>query len=212
MPLDYETVMDPAAITGLDSARVVKSLEWDGITYELRNHLEGWIFVTWSEKPTAVVHPYGTDGEHALRLAVARTILGAAKTRIRWNAHNQAGVASNSAGTCWATAWIKAGEPCHSEHDDWDSAHSALADRLDELAAGPVRTGSSLEDEIAQAHLYRAAADVRAAVARARLGDVMREAQIYLQEGRRVAAVAKNLGVERKFLYRVFAGEEWRRR
>ncbi|MEU5298644.1 hypothetical protein [Streptomyces umbrinus] len=212
MPLDFDTTYRPDEIADLDDAKVVTSIQWDGVVYELRNHLDGWVFLTWSKTPTATVHPLMTEGEHALHLAVAETVLEAATTRIQWDNHNQAAVAASSDGTRWATTWIQAGHPHHSEHEDWDSAHLTLADRLDEMAEGPVYTGNNIEDEIAKAHLHRAAADIRSAVALAKLGDVMRDAQPHLQKERQVTAIASRLGVERKFLYRVFTGEEWRRR
>jgi hypothetical protein len=49
-------------------------------------------------------------------------------------------------------------------------------------------------------------------VARAALGDTVRNWQGHLQDERRVSSLARLLGVERKFLYRVFDGSEWRRR
>ncbi|MFI5753179.1 hypothetical protein ACIBBE_46970 [Streptomyces sp. NPDC051644] len=212
MPIADAQVLDLSEISDLDQTRVVESLEWDGVTYELRDHVNDWIVVTWSKTPTATAHPLMTEGGLALHLAVAEVILGEAKTRVRWNEHNQAGVAASSDGARWATTWIQAGRPHYSEHDDWDAAHLALADRLDEMSEGPVYAGSNIEDEIARAYLHRAAADIRSAVAVAKLGAVMRDAQPFLQKERQVTAIANHLGVERKFLYRVFAGEEWRRR
>jgi hypothetical protein len=202
---------DPAAIDGLDDARVVKSLEWAGAVYELRNHVDGWIVVTWSEEPTAAVYSLLEEAELALGLAPVEVILAAAQTSVRWNGDIEAGVACSADGTLWAMAWIRNGVPGFTKHDGWDSAHLALADELDLMADGPVYTGSNLEDEIARAHLRRAAAEVRTAVATAQLGDVMRKWQPHLQEGRLVARIARHLGVDRKFLYRVFAGQEWRR-
>ncbi|MFJ2745405.1 hypothetical protein ACIO3O_37745 [Streptomyces sp. NPDC087440] len=212
MPIADAQVLDPNKITDLDDTRVVESLKWNGVTFELRDHVDDWLAITWSEPPVATAHPLMAEGRFSLHLAVAEAILEAATTRILWNDHNQAGVAVNNDGSCWTAAWIQAGQPHYSEHDDWNAAHLALADRLDEMAQSPVYTGSNIEDEIAQAHLHRAAADIRSAVALAKLGDVVRDAQPHLQKGRQVTAIAKNLGVERKFLYRVFAGEEWRRR
>jgi hypothetical protein len=203
---------DPAAIDGLDDAQVVKSLQWDGVVYELRNHVDGWIVVIRSDEPAAAVYSLLEEAELALGLAAAEVILAAAQTSVRWNGDTEAGVASSADGTRWAMASIRNGVPRFTEHDGWDSAHLALADELDLMADGPVYTGSNLEDEIAQAHLRRAAAEVRTAVATAQLGDAMRKWQPHLQQGRLVARIARHLGVERKFLYRVFAGQEWRRR
>ncbi|MFE5842119.1 hypothetical protein ACFQ7N_10775 [Streptomyces niveus] len=212
MPLDFDTTYRPDEIVDLDDAEVVTFCQWDGVAYELRNHLDGWVFVSWSKVPTATVHPLMAEGEHALRLAVAESVLGAATTHVRWDDHNRAGVAADSAGTGWAATWIQAGHPHHSEHKDWDSAHREIAERIDEIAEGPVYTGTSVEDEIAKAYLHRAAADIRSAAARAKLGDVMRNAQPHLQKERQVTSIASRLGINRKFLYRVFAGKEWRRR
>lgn len=212
MPLAKAPPQDPASVDGLDDARIVKSLEWDGVVYELRNHPDGWIVITWSDKPTAAVYSLQYEADLALRLAAVEVILAAAQTSVRWNGDIQAGVACSADGTRWALAWIRNGVPGFTEQDGWDGAHLALADELDVIAAGPVYTGSNLEDEIAQAHLCRSAAEIRAAVATAQLGDVMRKWQEHLQEGRLVARIARHLGVQRKFLYRVFAGQEWRRR
>lgn len=212
MPLTKAPLLDPAAIDGLDDARVVKSLEWGGVVYELRNHVDGWIVVTRSEAPAAAVYSLLEEAELALGLAAAEVILATAQTSARWNGDIEAGVACSPDGTRWALAWICNGVPGFTERDGWDSAHLALADKLDVMADGPIYTGSNLEDEIAQAHLRRAAAEVRTQVATAQLGDAMRKWQAHLQEGRLVARIARHLGVERKFLYRVFAGHEWRRR
>jgi hypothetical protein len=109
-------------------------------------------------------------------------------------------------------AWISSGEPGFSGHEEWDAAHLALAGRLDAMADGPVHTGSNMDDDIARAFLRREAAEIRAVVARAALGGTVRNWQGHLQDGRRVSSLARLLGVERKFLYRVFDGSEWRRR
>jgi hypothetical protein len=210
MPLTKAPPQDPATIDGLDEARVEESLEWNGVVYELRNHVAGWIVVTRSEHPAAAVYIMIDEAVMALRLAVAEVVLAAAQTSVRWNGDIQAGVACSPDGARWALAWICSGRPGFTEHDDWESAHLALADRLDTM--GPIYTGSNLEDEITRAHLHRAAAEVRTAVATAQLGDVMRKWQVHIQAGRLVTRIASCLGVERKFLYRVFAGQEWRRR
>jgi hypothetical protein len=79
------------------------------------------------------------------------------------------------------------------------------------MADGPVHTGGSdIDDDIARAFLRRGGGRHPAMVARAALGDIVRNWQGRLQDGRRVSSLARLLGVERKFLYRVFGGSEWR--
>lgn len=204
--------VDPGTVEGLAEAKVTRALSWDGVSYELRNHLDGWFVVTWSERPAAAAYAVYSEAETALRRTVADAILAAAVTCVQWNEGIRAGVTPSMDGTRWAAAWIHAGEAGHSEHDDWDAAHLALAGQLDTMAWSALHTGTNMEDQIARAYLKRAAADTRSAVAVAELGDVMRTWQGHLQDGRRVTEMAQRLGVERPFLYRVFAGREWHRR
>ncbi len=176
---------------------------------ELRNHIDGWLLVIRSATPTATIYSSHVDGEYAFGRVIVNTLLSTSGTRVGWNDQNQAGVTRNSNGTRWAIAWLQAGRPQFHDFNDWHSAHTALADTLEAMAKQPVYTGSNMEDEILQAYLRLAASNVRATVDRAHLGDVLRQWQSHIQADRRVAAIAKRLNVERKFLYRVFDGTEW---
>lgn len=209
MSLDFETVYQPDQIPDLEDAKVVTSYEWEGVTYELRNHIDGWLLVIRSATPTATIYPSHVDGEYAFGCVIVNALLSTAGTQVGWNEQNQAGVTRNSNGTRWATAWLQAGRPQFRDFNDWHSAHTALADTLEAMAKQPVYTGSNMEDEILQAYLHLAASNVRATVDRAHLGDVLRQWQSHIQAARRVADIAKRVDVERKFLYRVFDGTEW---
>ena len=212
MPISYETLIEPGQIAGLNDTRVVASQQWNGTTWELHNHEHGWILVTGPDDARAIAYAIHADGDRALRQAAANAIIAAARTHTRWDDYNQAAVAASADGASWALAWVQAGEPGISRHDDGDSAHLALASRLEEMAAGPVYTGSNMEDEIARAQLLRAAAVIRADVATAQLGDVVRHWRPHLQESRQTAGIGRKLQISRRFLYRVLEGAEWRRR
>jgi hypothetical protein len=64
-----------------------------------------------------------------------------------------------------------------------------------------------MDDEIARAQLRRVAADTRAVVARAALGDTVRHWQGHLKDERRVTSIAGLLGVERTGLGRPDRGD-----
>jgi DNA-binding NtrC family response regulator len=209
MALSYDTVYQLDQIPDLEDAKVLASYEWEGVAYELRNHIDGWLLVVRSASSTATLYPTHVDGEFAFGRVIVDALLSSAGTRVGWNEQNRAGVTRDRQGTRWAVAWLQAGHPHFRDFDNWHSAHTALADTLEAMAAQPVYTGSNMEDEILQAYLRLAASNMRATVDRAHLGDTLREWQSHIQSDRRVADFAKQLDVERKFLYRVFNGTEW---
>ncbi|MFJ8158373.1 hypothetical protein [Streptomyces sp. NPDC094468] len=209
MPLSFETVYQLDEVPALEDAKVSRSHKWEGVTYELLNHIDGWLLVIRSASSTATPYPSLGDGEYAFGRVIVNAVLDTASTRVDWNDQNQAGVACDSTGTQWAVGWLQAGRPCFQVFSDWHTAHTALASTLEAMANQPVYTGSNMEDEILQAYLHLSASNVRALVDRARLGDTLRLWQPHIQADRRVRELAQRLDVERKFLYRVFDNTEW---
>ncbi|WP_127452783.1 hypothetical protein [Streptomyces sp. B29(2018)] len=209
MSLDFDRVYQLDHVPDLEEAKVATSYEWEGVTYELRNHIDGWLLAVRSASPSATIYPRRVDAEYAFGRVIVDVLLSTAGTRVGWNEQNLAGVTCDSNGTRWAVAWLQAGRPYFRDVDDWHSAHTTLADTLDAMAKQPVYTGSNMEDEILQAYLRLAASSTRATIDRAHLGDALREWRPQIQADRRVADIAKHLDVDRKFLYRVFDGTEW---
>lgn len=210
MTLDYGRAYDPSEIPDLDQARQIKAREWHGTLYEIRNHLDGFVFVTHSTPPTATVHSL-VEAEIAFNRALITQIADEANTRVRWDDDNLGAVTLGAEG--WVMAWLHNGKGDITEHGDWEAAHLALADRLDRMAEGPLYTGSSTAvQDVVAAYLQRAACDIRSDLARVRLGDAVRAAQPVIQKERRVSELAQGLDVDRKFVYRVFNGTEWIRR
>ncbi|MCM2430987.1 hypothetical protein [Streptomyces sp. RKAG337] len=218
MALPFDQVLPVAAIPELEEAGLWRDLrgrpmtqEWEGVTYEVRNHIAGPITVTRSAEPTAILYPLSLEAEYAYNRGPAEAVFSAAGTKAGWDDNNRAAVASGQNGTRWAAAWFNNGVPGFAEHDTWDDALRTMAQQLDSMADGHVITGDNITARIASAHLRRSANQVRDLLLTAELGDAVRVAKAWMQEERMVSQIASGLAVNRRFVYRVFEGTEWRR-
>lgn len=218
MALPFDQVLPIEEIPELEKAGLWHDLhgrpltqEWEGVTYEVRNHIAGCIAVTRSAEPTAVLYPVALEAEYAYNRAPAEAVFGTAGTTAGWDDNNRAAVAAGQDGTRWAAAWFNNGVPGFAEHDTWDGALLTMARQLDAMADGHVLTGDNITARIASAHLRRSANRVRDLVLTAELGDAVRAGKAWMQEERMVSQIASGLGVNRRFVYRVFEGAEWRR-
>ncbi|WP_328373728.1 hypothetical protein OG800_50820 (plasmid) [Streptomyces sp. NBC_00445] len=237
MGLSTEHVHPADKVPELDDARLVRlrawpsPCRWGEHTFELRNHVEGWITVIrgseavvarhpllqrdgWISLPrecgaTAVRHPLLEEAEIALGRALADTVATVACTKKSWDDNNRIAVAQEPGGQRWATAGLHNGRPAFAEHDSWRQAHLDAAQQLDAMADSFIVTGDTWTAAIASAHLRRCANQVRDQVLTADLGNVVRARRTDMEQARTVSKIAKGLGVERTFLYRVFNGTEW---
>ncbi|MFF2378364.1 hypothetical protein ACFVUW_28640 [Streptomyces xiamenensis] len=205
MPVPFDQVMPAGDVPGLEDVPLWRGTrrrpfqaQWGGVTYEVRNHDDGYIAVSRTAEPTAVNYPLALEAEYAFHRALAETVFA------------DAAAGREPGGERWAAAWISNGVPGFSEHDTWNEAHRAAARQLDEMAGGLVLTGDTLTAQIASAHLRRCANQVRDTLLTAELGEVVRLGKGWMQEERMVTQIAHGLEVNRRFVYRVFEGTEWR--
>ncbi|MEU8759462.1 hypothetical protein [Streptomyces sp. NPDC048659] len=218
VPVPFDQVVPAGDIPDLEDAPLWRDArgrplhrQWGGATYEVRNHLDGCILVCRTAEPTATNYPLSQEAELAFHRALADTVFADAAINKGWDAGNRAAAGAEPGGSRWAAAWISNGVPGFTEHDTWDGAHRAAAERLDEMADGLVLTGDTLTAQIASAHLRRCANQVRDVVLTAELGDAVRRGKGWMKEERLVTQIAAGLDINRRFLYRVFNGTEWRR-
>ncbi|MFE7485758.1 hypothetical protein [Streptomyces sp. NPDC057552] len=237
MALSIEEVHPAKAVRDLDEAPLVRHSilplpgHWGDLTFELRNHIEGWITVIrgsqtadtghplllaggWISPPresgaTAVLHPRLEEAEVALGRALADAVTVTACTTKSWDDNNRIAVAQEAGTARWMAAWLHNGVPGFTEHDSWKAAQTDAARQLDAMADSFILTGDTYTAAIASAHLRRCANQVRAQVFTADLGNVIRSHKEEMQNERRVTTIANGLGVQRPFLYRVFKGTEW---
>lgn len=237
MALSIEQVHPAEAVRDLDEAPLVRHSilplpqQWGDLTFELRNHIEGWITVIrgsqttdtghpllltdgWISPPresgaTAVLHPRLEEAEIALGRALADAVTVTACTTKSWDDNNRIAVAQEPGTARWTAAWLHNGVPGFTEHDSWKAAQTDAARQLDAMADSFILTGDTYTAAIASAHLRRRANQVRAQVLTADLGNVIRSHKEDMQNERRVTKIANGLGVQRPFLYRVFKGTEW---
>jgi hypothetical protein len=237
MTLSVEHLYPAEAVPDLDDAPLVRlparpSLrQWGALTFELRNHAEGWITVIrgsaaadtghpllqsdgWIAAPrefeaTAVRHPLLEEAELALGRALTDALTATAWTKKSWDDNNRIAVARVPGSHRWATAWLHNGVPAFAEHGSWKDAHIEAAQQLDSMATSFIMTGDTWTATIASAHLRRCANQVRDLVLTADLGDAIRAGKADMQHERSVTQIANGLGVQRTFVYRVFEGSEW---
>ncbi|WP_127453110.1 hypothetical protein [Streptomyces sp. B29(2018)] len=237
MALSIEQVHPAEAVRDLDEAPLVRHgilplpRHWGDLTFELRNHIEGWITVIrgsqtadtghpllltggWISPPresgaTVVLHPRLEEAEVALGRALADAVTVTACTTKSWDDNNRIAVAQEAGTARWTAAWLHNGVPGFTEHDSWKAAQTDAARQLDAMADSFILTGDTYTAAIASAHLRRCANQVRAQVLTADLGNVIRSHKEEMQNERRVTKIANGLGVQRPFLYRVFNGTEW---
>ncbi|MFI6283030.1 hypothetical protein [Streptomyces sp. NPDC050988] len=237
MVLSIEQVHPAETVRDLDEAPLVRHSilplprQWGDLTFELRNHIEGWITVIrgsqttdtghpllladgWISPPrefgaTAVLHSGLEQAEIALGRALADAVTVAACTTKSWDDNNRIAVAQEPGTSRWTAAWLHNGVPGFTGHDSWKAAQTDAAKQLDAMAGSFIVTGDTYTAAIASAHLRRCANQVRDQVLTAELGDVIRSHKEDMQNERRVTKIADGLGVQRPFLYRVFKGTEW---
>lgn len=238
MVLGIEQVHPADAVRDLDEAPLVRHSilpipqQWGDLTFELRNHIEGWITVIrgspapdtghplllgdggWISPPresgaTAVRHPRLEEAEIALGRALADAVTVTACTTKSWDDNTRIAVAQEPGTDRWTTAWLHNGVPGFTEHHSWKAAQTAAAKQLDTMAGSFILTGGTYHAAIASAHLRRCANQVRDRVLTADLGDVIRSHKEDMQNERSVTTIANGLGVQRPFLYRVFKGTQW---
>jgi hypothetical protein len=209
-------------------------LRWATLSFEIRNHLRGYVTVIggrsaadrghpvlqahgWVAMPrehdaTAVLHGPLDHAEIAAGRAVADTLTVTACTRRGWDDNNRVVVAEEELGNGrWAAAWLHNGRPGYAEHDSWNAAHTEAARQLDIMAESFILTGDTYTAAIASAHLRRCAHQIRGRVLTADLGDTVRRRRSEMKQDRTVTKISTGLGVDRAFLYRVFGGTEWTR-
>lgn len=217
MPVPFDQVLPAGDIPGLEDVPLWRDTrlqpfqaKWGGFTYEVRNHDDGYIAVNRTTEPTAVNYPLAQEAEYAFHRALADTVFATATVSRGWDTRNRAAASPEPGGERWAAAWISNGAPGFSEHGTWNEAHRAAARKLDEMADGFVMTGDTLTAQIASAHLRRCANQVRDVVLTAELGEAVRLGKAWMREERMVTQIADGLDVNRRFVYRVFKGTEWR--
>ncbi|MEU6350110.1 hypothetical protein ABZ896_12365 [Streptomyces sp. NPDC047072] len=207
---------------------------WGTLSFEIRNHLNGWMTVVrgrnaaepghpvlenhgWvamarEHDATAVLHGFLDDAQIAAGRAVVDTLTVAACTRKGWDDDNRVVVAEEEPGNGrWAVAWLHNGRPGYAEHESWKAAHTEAARQLDIMAESFIITGDTYTAAIASAHLRRCAHQIRGRILTADLGDTVRQRRSEMKRDRTVTKISTGLGVERAFLYRVFEGTEWTR-
>lgn len=234
----YNDLFLAEAIGDLDDLPLVKNLRgqpfqqrWGGATYEVRNHVDGWVTVIRAPKTSVPGHPaFGSAGwdsvartaevsavlHHPLEvaeIAFGRALFDAVSHEAcaakGWDDDNRVAVAPEPGSSRWGVAWMHNGRPGFSEHDSWSSALTEAAQQLDAMAESSVYLDSTWTSDVAAAHLRRCANQIRGMVLTAELGDAVRSHRPDMKKDRSISKVAACLDVERSFLYRVFDGKEW---
>ncbi|ATM24507.1 hypothetical protein SMD44_p10008 (plasmid) [Streptomyces alboflavus] len=237
MVLDITCVHPARSIPDLDDAPRVPDhyrrrpfpAKWGDLTFEIRNHVHGWISVIrgrqstdaghpillaeWACAPreheaTAVLHGGLDEAELAVCRALTDALTATACTTSRWDDNTRIAVAQDPDSHRWVVAWLHQGVPGYATHTSWKDAHLEAAQQLDAMAdsATQIRTWDSA---VISAHLRRSANQVRDLVLTAELGDAVRSLNEPMRRERSITRIAQGLGVQRTFVYRVLAGKEW---